>query len=341
MKVAIAGLGSLGKRWSEVLSRIPTVHFAAFIDPLIGRPETFPWLADYPSVPKVQAIEGLGGIDVDAVVVTAFSPAHAEAVREAIKSGLHVLVEKPFTTTIPEAKELVALAEQEKLTLMVSQNYRFFPGPQTLRTFVRSGELGSVKAVVGQFWCDWPGKPYQHQMLHPMGLEMAVHHFDLARAIFDANPVSGWVQEWNSERSPYRMGSALEAHFTMANAHGEFPFLYSGSLVTQGTMTPWGGLWRFEFDRGTIIADVVNGAYGLFRASGNQYQMLSAFADDSMAFDKSFNHFHESIMNHDRPWPSGADNLNTLSMVLDFIVSKPETIDAKDRSERGELSDLE
>jgi len=91
MRVAIAGLGSLGKRWSEVLSRAATVDFAAFIDPLIERPGAFPWLSDYPNVPKITAIEGLDGIDVDAVLVTAFSPAHAEAVRDALKSRLHVL----------------------------------------------------------------------------------------------------------------------------------------------------------------------------------------------------------------------------------------------------------
>jgi predicted dehydrogenase len=334
MKVAVAGLGSLGKRWSEVLSRDPRVEFAAFVDPLIGRPETFPWLADHPNVPQIQAIEALGEIDVDAVLVTAFSPSHAEVVHDALKSGLHVLVEKPFATAIPDAKDLVTLAEQKKLILMVSQNYRFFPGPETLRKIVHSGELGAVQAVVGQFWCDWPGKPYQHEMLHPMGLEMAVHHFDLVRAIFDANPLSGWVQEWNPERSPYRMGGGLEAHFTMADARTKFSFLYSGSLVTAGKMTPWGGLWRFEFDRGTVIADVVNETYGLFRAGKNEYHMISAFADESMGFAKSFNHFHECVTNHEEPWPSGADNLNTLSMVLDFIVSEPERTDAEDRRKR-------
>jgi hypothetical protein len=92
---------------------------------------------------------------------------------------------------------------------------------------------------------------------------------------------------------------------------------------------PWGGLWRFEFDRATIIAGLVNETYGLFRANGNQYQPLSAFADESMAFDKSFNHFHECVVNHATPWSSGADNLNSLSMVLDFIVSKPEKRDAE------------
>jgi predicted dehydrogenase len=123
---------------------------------------------------------------------------------------------------------------------MVSQNYRFFPGPGALRSIIRNGELGPVRAVSGQFRCDWPGKPYQHRMMHPMGLEMAVHHFDMARAIFDANPLSGQVQEWNPARSPYRMGGALQALFTMTSRESTFPFLYSGSLASRiFCLGPW------------------------------------------------------------------------------------------------------
>ncbi len=59
-----------------------------------------------------------------------------------------------------------------------------------------------------------------------MGLEMAIHHFDLVRAIFDANALSGQVQEWNPSRSPYHMGGALEALFTMGSPEFSFPFLY-------------------------------------------------------------------------------------------------------------------
>jgi predicted dehydrogenase len=172
-------------------------------------------------------------------------------------------------------------------------------------------------------------------MMHPMGLEMAVHHFDLVRAIFDANAASGRVQEWNPERSKYRMGGALEALFTMANRDSSFPFLYSGSLVTQRTRTPWGGLWRFEFDRATIIAEHIDGQYGLFLTGDGQYKFLSAFADESMAFDKSFNHFHECIKNGKEAWSSGADNLNTLRMVLSFIFPETEHDYAKDQPGRA------
>jgi predicted dehydrogenase len=330
MRVAIAGLGSIGKRWTEVLSQAPDVELAVLVDPLVGRPDLFPWLARYPDIPQVQTMDVLLDIDVDALVVTASSPAHAEIVQRALELGLHVLVEKPFTTQISDAEALVILAREKGRILMVSQNYRFFPGPQTLRSIARNVELGAVRAVIGQFWCDWPGRPYQQQMMHPMGLEMAVHHFDLVRAMFDANVVSGQVQEWNPERSPYRMGGAVEALFKMANQNSSFPFLYSGSLVTQRTRTPWGGLWRFEFDRGTVIADNVDGQYGLFLAGDGHYKLLSAFGDESMAFDKSFSHFHDCIKNGKEACCSGADNLNTLRMVLSFIVGETKCHYAKD-----------
>lgn len=334
MKLAVAGLGNIGKRWLEVLRQAPDIELAALIDPLTSTPQAFPWLAEYRDIPQMQTLNALLDTGADALIVTALSPAHAGIVQRGLELGLHVLVEKPFTTRIPDAEALAALAREKGRILMVSQNYRFFPGPQALRAIVRNGELGAVRSVVGQFWCDWPGRPYQHQMMHPMGLEMAVHHFDLVRAIFDANPVSGHVHEWNPKRSPYRMGGALEALFTMADGVGTFPFLYSGSLVTQRTRTPWGGLWRFEFDLGSIIADNIEGQYGLFRTGDGECKFLSLFGDESMAFDKSLNHFRECIKNGKEAWSSGADNINTLRMILSFITDETESHYAKDQPER-------
>jgi predicted dehydrogenase len=85
-------------------------------------------------------------------------------------------------------------------------------------------------------------------------LEMAIHHFDLVRFMFSAEPVSGRIHEWNPRRSPYRMGGALEALFLMGSEGIAFPFTYTGSLVSTAPATPWGGLWRLEFDDGTLFA---------------------------------------------------------------------------------------
>jgi predicted dehydrogenase len=118
----------------------------------------------------------------------------------------------------------------------------------------------------------------------------------------------------------------------MKSQESVFPFLYSGSLVTQGVATPWGGLWRFEFDRDTVVVDSIDGQYGLFRADEGTYRFLSAFAEESMAFDKSFHHFYECIGSGQEPWSSGADNLDTLRMVLDYNAAEADRNYAKDKS---------
>jgi predicted dehydrogenase len=175
-----------------------------------------------------------------------------------------------------DAKALVELAERKGLTLMVSQNYRFFPGSTLIRALVTTNKYGGVVAVFAGFWCDWAGKPYQHGMQHVMGLEMAVHHFDMARAIFDAEPVGGHVREWQPSGSRFAGGGGMEALFEMAGPQGEFPFTYSGSLVGKGPRTPWPGVWRIEFDKETVVVDTADGRYGVYRALADGIEWLGA-----------------------------------------------------------------
>lgn len=71
--------------------------------------------------------EALETVDADAVLVTVPLRAHAPVAIAALNAGKHVLVEKPFAEHIPEAREVVEAAKAAGKTLMVSQNYRFFP----------------------------------------------------------------------------------------------------------------------------------------------------------------------------------------------------------------------
>ena len=312
----------MGHAWTNMVLRQPDVEVAGFVDPLIATASAPAWLEDYTEAAKVTSLAQLADAhDIDAVVVTALSPAHGEVVRLALETGCHVIVEKPFVTTLGEAEILVELAAERQRCLMVSHNYRFFPGVQKLCRIVREGSYGPVRAVIGRFWCDWPGKPYQHAMMHPMALEMAIHHFDMARAMFGAEAVEGQVLEWNPAWSPYLMGAALEALFKMEAGNHHFPFLYSGSLVGKAPRTPWGGLWRFEFEEATLVAAEIDGTYGLFEAAEAGYSLLSPFAGETMMLDASFRHFLSCIREDKEPWSSGRDNLGTLRMALAFNAS--------------------
>jgi predicted dehydrogenase len=152
-----------------------------------------------------------------------------------------------------------------------------------------------------------------------MSLEMAIHHFDLVRFMFNADPLSGLVHEWNPRRSPYQMGGAVEALFTMGSNQISFPFSYTGSLVTTAPAIPWGGYWRFEFDEGTLFADESDGGYALYRTTSNGRSRISEFGDPNMAFDKSFRHFIDCVQRGTEPISSGRDNISSLRMALNYL----------------------
>lgn len=315
LRVALVGAGGLGQRWANIIHAEPDADLRAFVDPLVGSDRQSAWLDDWPAVPRFTSIEAMPG-EIDAAVVTAQSTAHAVAIRAGLERGLPVLVEKPFATTMRDAEDLVALAAERGVTLMVSQNYRFFPGAALVQDLVKKKTYGAVAAAFGEFWCDWPGKPYQHGMRHVMGLEMAVHHFDLVRAIFEAEPIGGHVREWQQAGSQYAGGGAMEAIFDMAGPHGRFPFTYSGSLVGKAPRTPWPGLWRIEFDQQTLVVDTIEGRYGVYRAFAEGFEWLGRFDGDDMLLNLPFAHFVASLRDGREPWSSGRDNLGTLRMAL-------------------------
>jgi len=319
LSVVLIGAGGLGQHWASVIGAELETELVGVVDPLVGSDRQPEWLAKLDGISMAPTLSGLECESIDAAVVVAHSPAHAEAVDAALRQGLSVLVEKPFTLSLRDAAGLVEQADDAGLTLMVSQNYRFFPGVETIRRLIADGDVGSVRAVECRFWIDWPGKPYQHAMQHVMGLEMAIHHFDLARAMFDAEPQSGVAREWNPQECQYAGGAGIEALYDMRAPAGTFPFVYSGSLVGRAPKTPWGGLWRIEFDRTTVIVDEIGDEYGMLRAADEGLEKLGPFAAENMSFDASLRHFVECFRSGSEPWSSGRDNLNTLRMALDFL----------------------
>lgn len=123
-----------------------------------------------------------------AVVVATPAENHKQACELALLRGVGVLVEKPFTLRLEDAVQLVELAEQKGLALIVAQNYRYMRSFRTARRLIADGVLGRVGIVV----CQYYRVPHemalslasvQHSVLWGMG----VHHLDALRYILGKN----------------------------------------------------------------------------------------------------------------------------------------------------------
>ena len=97
---------------------------------------------------------------LDAVVVATPVATHYRFAKDALESGKHVLVEKPFTSAVREAEELLALAERRGLTLMVDHTFVYTGAVRKIKEMVEEGEIGdllyfdSVRINLGLFQRD-------------------------------------------------------------------------------------------------------------------------------------------------------------------------------------------
>jgi predicted dehydrogenase len=99
----------------------------------------------YPAVKTVRSLEEiLNDPGVELVVVNTPNYTHYDYAKKALVAGKHVLVEKPFTVTVSEAKELIRLASDKNVTLTVYHNRRFDSDYRTIRKVVEQRLLGEI-----------------------------------------------------------------------------------------------------------------------------------------------------------------------------------------------------
>ena len=154
LRTAIIGTGFMGRVHLEGVRRVEGVEVAAVVG---RRKEAAQRIADGFSVAKVTTDyrEVLSDSSINAVHVCTPNAQHYEMAKDALQAGKHVLCEKPLSTTVKEAEELVALAAQKKLRNCICHNLRSYPMVQQMRALCQSGELGEILVVQGTYSQDW------------------------------------------------------------------------------------------------------------------------------------------------------------------------------------------
>ncbi|MDP8917478.1 MAG: Gfo/Idh/MocA family oxidoreductase, partial [Pseudomonadota bacterium] len=92
---------------------------------------------------------------IDAVAIVTPNHAHAAAARAFLKAGIHVICDKPLTTTRREADQLAKLAHESGLVFAVTHNYTGYPLVRQARAMVAAGELGAIRVVQVEYAQDW------------------------------------------------------------------------------------------------------------------------------------------------------------------------------------------
>ncbi len=103
---------------------------------------------EYPDIISYNSVDDLINDDsIDLVVVNTPSFTHYEYAKKALQAGKHILVEKPFTATVTQAKELFELARTMGKKALVYQNRRYDSGFNAVKKVIESGKLGKLVEV--------------------------------------------------------------------------------------------------------------------------------------------------------------------------------------------------
>jgi predicted dehydrogenase len=155
LRIGVIGAGYWGPHLIRNVSEMSNAKLVGVADLSVERLRQL--RTRYRNVVLTQNFRDLLTDAVDAVVIATPVSTHHSLAREALRAGKHVLVEKPLTSTSTEALDLIRLAEQRGLALMVGHTFEYNPAVIALRDIVRRGDIGEVLYVdaarlnLGQF----------------------------------------------------------------------------------------------------------------------------------------------------------------------------------------------
>jgi predicted dehydrogenase len=177
LRVAVIGVGHLGKHHARILAQVPGARLVAVVD---AQPERAATAAEGTGARALTDYRELFD-EVDAVTVAAPTELHHEIALPFLERGISVLVEKPMTRTLAEADALIAAAKASGATLGVGHTERYNPAVAAVMPFVTTPRFIEVHRL-GVF----PDRSLDIDVV----FDLMIHDLDIILALVKAEPTA-------------------------------------------------------------------------------------------------------------------------------------------------------
>jgi predicted dehydrogenase len=142
---AVVGCGYWGSKHIRVAYETQSLEIALAVD---SRQERLDYVKQqYPGVNVSRDFASVLDSDVAGVIIATPISAHYPLAKAALLAGKHVLVEKPLTMASDQCLELISIAEQRDLVLMVGHTFEYHPAVVLTRDLIQQGRLGELYHV--------------------------------------------------------------------------------------------------------------------------------------------------------------------------------------------------
>lgn len=245
--------------------------------------------------------------------------AHPKVTITALRNNCHVLGEKPLAENMKDAGKMLKEANKAGKIYAVIQNRRYMNNIFALREAVHSGRIGELTTLNADFYIGAHFGGFRDEMKHVLLIDMAIHSFDQARYISNADPVSVYCHEWNPKDSWYKHGASACAIFEMSNG---IVFNYRGSWCSEGMNTSWECSWRAIGTKGSILWDGVDSIKGQFIVNDEGFirkkEDFIVPVENKLQYcghEGVIREFIGSVKTEKKPMTDCHDNIKSLAMV--------------------------
>ncbi len=327
LRAVMVGCGGISRAWLDAVKAMPDVELVGLVDlnedAARERAEQY---ALTQAVTSHDLASVLKDIRPDIVFNCTVPGAHYEVTLTALQSGAHVLGEKPLANSLIEAQEMIDAADEADRIFAVIQNRRYHPAVRRLRRFLASGRIGRITTVDSDFYIGAHFGGFRDHMAHVLLVDMAIHTFDAARYIADADATSVYCHEWNPMGSWYDRDASAVAIFEMT---GGILYSYRGSWCSEGCNTSWESSWRIVGTLGSVLWDGYDGfEIQVVEETGNFFSELEDVEMPPLSDeDRIGGHtgvireFVDCVHSGCTPETISSDNVRSLAMVFGAVES--------------------
>jgi UDP-N-acetylglucosamine 3-dehydrogenase len=195
--VAVVGTGFWGRNHARVYKELEETELLAVCD--INAERAKAAAKEFGARSYTNSGRMLKRKDIEAVSICSWSTSLAREALKALKTGKHVLVEKPMATNVKQAEKLLKIAEREDLHLTVGFLMWFIPGVQHIKRQIENKKIGDLVCATAKRVSQWP------ERIGDVGVvkDLAIHDIDITRRLFDEEPIAVYARIGRMKRKEF------------------------------------------------------------------------------------------------------------------------------------------
>lgn len=309
LRVGVVGVGYLGKFHAQKYHHMPDVDLVGVVDSNVQRGKEVAhangtvWYADHHALFD----------KVDAISIAAPTPVHFSIARDFLKQGVDVLIEKPITSVLEDADELIQMAQSRGLIIQVGHLERFNPAVVALE-----GKIKEPRFIESHRLSIFQGRCTDVSVV----LDLMIHDIDLI-----LNLVRSEIKAVNAAGI-----SVISGNIDIANARLEFVNGAVANVTASRISAKNERKLRLFQKQAYISIDFANHKITLVHPDMNQsggvipgMQIEEMRFDKGDALDDELKSFVQSVRSRQRPLVTGQMGRDALKTALTIMAQIQET----------------